>query len=182
LEALGVRIEPGVDVTDEAAIRALVQHLEGTKIDLLVNNAGIMTREGLDGLDPAHVRSAIEVNAIGPLLMTYALLPLLRSGSKIAMITSLMGSMGDNGSGGYYGYRMSKAALNAAGVSLARDLAGRGIAVVLLHPGFVRTDMTGDRGSVSPDESVAGMLARLDELTLETSGRLLRFSGEMLPW
>jgi NAD(P)-dependent dehydrogenase (short-subunit alcohol dehydrogenase family) len=92
-----------------------------------------------------------------------------------------MGSIGDNGSGGYYGYRMSKAAVNAAGVSLARDLKGRGIAVALLHPGMVNTDMT--HHGIPPAESVRGLLARIDDLTLENSGTFLHATtGEVLPW
>jgi NAD(P)-dependent dehydrogenase (short-subunit alcohol dehydrogenase family) len=90
--------------------------------------------------------------------------------------------MGDNGSGGYYGYRMSKAALNAAGVSLAHDLKPRGIAVVILHPGAVRTDMTRGHGMIDADESVRGLLRRIDELTLESTGRFLHQNGEVLPW
>ena len=88
-------------------------------------------------------RAQIEVNALGPLRVVKALRRNIRRGGKLALITSRMGSIADNGSGGYYGYRMSKAALNAAGMSLARDLRGAGVAVAILHPGYVRTDMTG---------------------------------------
>jgi NAD(P)-dependent dehydrogenase (short-subunit alcohol dehydrogenase family) len=182
LEELGVRVESGVDVGDDASVAAFAKRLAGARIDLLVNNAGILTRESLEDLDFARIRSEIEVNALGPLRITGALLPMMARGAKIGLITSLMGSMGDNGSGGMYGYRMSKAALNAAGVSLARDLAPRGIAVAILHPGYVATDMTSGRGSVTPADSVRGLLARLDTLTLETSGRFLRATGEPLPW
>ena len=93
-----------------------------------------------------------------------------------------MGSIADNTSGGSYGYRMSKAAVNAAGVSLARDLEDSGIAVVLLHPGYVRTDMTGGSGQVEPAEAAAGLLARLDELDLAATGTFRHASGESLPW
>jgi NAD(P)-dependent dehydrogenase (short-subunit alcohol dehydrogenase family) len=182
LEGLGVRVFGGVDVADDASVAAFAKRLEGARVDVLVNNAGILTRESLEDLDFARIRREVEVNALGPLRVTSALLPLLPRGGKIGMITSLMGSMGDNGSGGSYGYRMSKAALNAAGVSLARDLAPRGIAVVILHPGYVATDMTGHRGSVTPAEAARGLLARLDALTIELSGRFLRATGEPLPW
>ena len=182
LEALGVRVENGVDVADDRSVADLGRRLEGARIDLLVNNAGILTRESLEDLDFERMRREIEINALGPLRVTGALLPLLSRGAKIGLITSLMGSMGDNGSGGMYGYRMSKAALNAAGVSLARDLATRGIAVAILHPGYVATDMTGHRGSVTPADSVRGLLARLDTLTVETTGRFVRATGEPLPW
>ena len=86
------------------------------------------------------------------------------------------------GSGGYYGYRMSKAALNAAGVSLAIDLKGRGVAVAILHPGAVRTEMTGGAGMIDADEAVRGILRRIDELTLDGSGRFLHQNGQPLPW
>ncbi len=93
-----------------------------------------------------------------------------------------MGSITDNGSGGMYGYRMSKAAANAAGKSLARDLAPRGVAVVILHPGHVQTRMTGGNGDVTPDVAAAGLIARIDELSLERSGRFMHANGEELPW
>jgi len=182
LAELGVRVEQGVDVSDDASVAAFAGRLGDARVDLLVNNAGILSHETLQDLDFGRIRSELEINALGPLRVTSALLPRMPRGSKIGLITSLMGSMADNGSGGSYGYRMSKAALNAAGVSLARDLAPRGIAVAILHPGYVATDMTGHRGSVTPPDSARALLARLGELTLETSGRFLRATGEPLPW
>jgi NAD(P)-dependent dehydrogenase (short-subunit alcohol dehydrogenase family) len=128
------------------------------------------------------VRAQFELNAIAPLFLTRALASRLHPGSKVALITSRMGSIGDNTSGRYYGYRMSKAALNAAGVSLAHDLKPRGVAVVILHPGSVRTEMTRGQGMIEPDESVRGLLQRIDELELETTGRFLHQNGEILPW
>ena len=145
-----------------------------------MNNAGIMTREKLDALDFDRIRRQIEVNSIGSLRVTSTLLPRLATGARIAMITSLMGSMGDNGSGGAYGYRMSKAALNAASVSLARDLAGRGISLVVLHPGYVRTDMTRVRAP-RPDESARGLLQRIDETTVGNTGDSSA-GTVILPW
>jgi NAD(P)-dependent dehydrogenase (short-subunit alcohol dehydrogenase family) len=128
------------------------------------------------------IEQQFAINALGPLRVTTALLPLLHDGSKVVIITSRMGSIADNGSGGYYGYRMSKAAVNAAGVSLAHDLRGRGIAVALLHPGMVATEMTGKNG-ISPEEAVRGIVQRIDALTLETSGRFTHAgTGEQLPW
>jgi NAD(P)-dependent dehydrogenase (short-subunit alcohol dehydrogenase family) len=93
-----------------------------------------------------------------------------------------MGSIADNSSGGYYGYRMSKAALNAAGRSLALDLAPRGISVFLLHPGFVRTDMTGGNGDTSPEQSAANLVARMDALDAADSGSFWHANGQSLPW
>lgn len=180
LEALGVKIEAGVDVTDDASLGRLRERLRGVSIDLLINNAGVLERGGLD--DPQSIARQIEVNAIGPLRVTHALLPLMHEGGKIALITSRMGSIADNTSGGYYGYRMSKAALNAAGVSLAHDLRSKGIAVALLHPGMVATDMTGAHG-IPAAEAARGLIARIDALTPEASGRFWHATtGEILPW
>lgn len=182
LDALAVRIESGCDLTQATAWSELAERLADEEIDLLVQNAGMLVADSLGEVDPAGVRAQFELNALAPLFLTRALAPRLRAGSKVALVTSRMGSMGDNGSGGYYGYRMSKAALNAAGVSLARDLAPRGVAVVILHPGAVRTDMTGGQGMIEAQESVRGLLQRIDELRLETTGRFLHQNGEVLPW
>ncbi len=182
LDALGVRVEPGIDVSDAASIAQLAKRLAGVEIDLLVNNAGILRAESLDGMDFGSIEQQFEVNALGPLRVTSALLPLLHKGSKIAIITSRMGSIADNGSGGFYGYRMSKAAVNAAGASLAHDVRARGIAVALVHPGMVATEMTGKHGIEAAD-AVRGILARIDALTVETSGRFVHAgTGEELPW
>ncbi len=182
LKALGVQIEEGVDVADNASLIALGQRLKGQKLDTLIANAGILRSEDLGNLDYGSIEAQWQVNALGPLRTVEALLPSLRHSSKIALITSRMGSIGDNGSGGYYGYRMSKAALNAAGMSLARDLQGKGVAVITLHPGFVRTDMTGGSGGIDPAESATMLIARIDALTLKTTGKFLHANGEELPW
>lgn len=182
LEGLGAEVVPGVDVKSDASVVGLARRLKGTPLDLVILNAGILKESGLTGLDLEDVNEQLAVNAVGPLRVAHALLPNLGQGSKVALITSRMGSMGDNGSGGYYGYRMSKAALNAAGVSLAIDLRPRGVAVAILHPGYVRTDMTAHSGSVEPVEAARLLLARVDELTLATSGQFLHANGERLPW
>ncbi len=182
LEALGVRVEEGVDVTSEDSVGSLVRRLEGQTIDVLINNAGMLTRESLESMDFDAMRLQFEVNALGPLRVTRALLSQLGPGAKVAIITSRMGSIEDNSSGSRYGYRMSKAAVNMAGVSLARDLEERGIAVALLHPGHVRTDMTHHSGLVDVHEAVQGLLARLDALTMATTGTFWHANGEVLPW
>lgn len=182
LDALGVRVETGVDVSSDDAVQSLAKKLAGTSIDLLIQNAGILSSESLDHLDTGAIRKQFEVNAIGPLRVTKALLPNLSKGAKIALITSRMGSIADNGSGGMYGYRMSKAALNMAGSSLALDLKDRGIAVAILHPGFVRTDMTQGSGNIGPDESARALIERIDGLTLENSGTFWHSNGDVLPW
>lgn len=182
LDALGVRVESGIDVTEPSAWSALAERLANDDIELLVQNAGVLIADSLDDVELEDVRAQLELNAIAPLFLTRALASRLRAGSKVALITSRMGSIGDNGSGRFYGYRMSKAALNAAGVSLAHDLRPRGISVVILHPGSVRTEMTHGHGMIDADESVRGLLSRIDELRLETSGRFLHQNGEVLPW
>ena len=182
LEALSVRVEAGVDVSDANAVRELATRVQDVTIDVLINNAGILRNEGLDKLDGESIEQQFEVNALGPLRVSSALRTRIAKGGKIAIITSRMGSIADNTSGGYYGYRMSKAAVNAAGVSLARDLAGQGIAVALIHPGMVATDMTGKHG-IAPADAAAGVIARIDALTLETTGRFWHAgTGEELPW
>ena len=128
------------------------------------------------------MRQQFEVNALGPLRVTTALRPQLAAGGKVVLITSRMGSITDNSSGGMYGYRASKAALNAIGASLAQDLRGDGIAVGLLHPGYVRTDMTGHQGQVSPAQAAQGLRARIEALDIDTTGEFLHANGESLPW
>lgn len=182
LDGLGVRIESGVDVTDDTSVRALAERLAGTEIDILINNAGLLSAEGLPNIDFDAVRRQFEVNTLGPLRVTSALLGYLKGGGKVVIITSRMGSIADNTSGGMYGYRMSKAAVNAAGRSLAHDLRARDIAVQLLHPGFVQTDMTGQRGNVTPDASAANLISRIDELDLDGTGTFRHANGEMLEW
>jgi len=183
LEALGVRIEAGVDLTREAAVADLVERLAGLPLDGVILNAGVLEATSLEHLDPDSLRRQFEVNALAPLQLTHALLPLLQRGSKLVLMTSRMGSIDDNTSGGSYGYRMSKVALNMAGTSLAIDLKPRGIAVAILHPGLVRTRMINfNPQGISPEESVRGLLARIDALTLENSGSFWHANGERLPW
>ena len=181
LRALGCEVVEGVDVSDDDAVTRLATTLAGRRIDVLVNNAGVLSGETLDDLDFGRIRRQFEINALGPLRVTHALLPCLGAGSKVVIITSRMGSIADNGSGGYYGYRMSKAAVNMAGASLAQDLKGRGIAVLLLHPGMVATGMTGQQG-IPVGESAANLIARIDALGLPETGTFHHASGETLPW
>ena len=133
LDALGVRIEAGIELTSEAAIADLAQRLQGAPLDVVILNAGLLESMGLDTLDPDAIRRQFEVNALAPLLLARALVDQMPHGAKLALMTSRMGSIDDNTSGGSYGYRMSKVALNIAGRSLAHDLASRGIALSLIH-------------------------------------------------
>ncbi len=183
LQALGVRIEAGIELTSEAAIAQLLRRLGDLQLDGLILNAGILQSMGLEDLDPEGIRRQFEVNALAPLLLVRALLDHLPRGAKVALMTSRMGSIDDNSSGGSYGYRMSKVALNMAGRSLAIDLRPRGIAVAILHPGLVRTRMINfNPQGISPEEAVHGLLERIDALSLETSGTFWHANGEVLPW
>lgn len=183
LKQLGVPIEEGIDITSDASVAGLKSRLGSTAIDVLINNAGILQWVTLDNLDFDSIREQFEVNALGALRVTHALLPNFNSGSKIVLMTSRMGSIEDNTSGSSYGYRMSKVALSMAGKSLAIDLKDRGIAVAILHPGLVQTRMTGfTPGGITPEQSVKGLLARIDELSLKNTGTFWHSNGEILPW
>jgi len=176
------KVIDGIDVTQNNALDKLKNELGNITIDILINNAGILRKTSLQQLDEQQIIELFMVNALAPLKVTRALLDNLHAGSKVAMITSHLGSIADNKSGGSYGYRMSKAALNAAGKSLAIDLKDRNIAVALLHPGWVSTEMVNYNGLIEPEESAAGLMQRIDGLNLENSGGFWHSNGEKLPW
>jgi NAD(P)-dependent dehydrogenase (short-subunit alcohol dehydrogenase family) len=192
LRELGIRVEADVDVTSTAATRALGGRLAGIRLDVIVSNAGICLAGELGALDDAAMLREFDVNALGPLRIVEALLPNLSAGAKIAVLTSRVGSIAENGTGGLYGYRMSKAAANMAVVCLARDLAKRGIAVMSLHPGTVRTDMAVALSAdvakavagtfVEPHDAARNLLVRIDELTLEQTATFRHANGDRLPW
>lgn len=183
LDDLGVQVESGIELTSPDSLAALVNGLAGQKLNTVILNAGILESMGLSDLDPEAIRRQFEVNALAPLLLARALTPLMPEGSKLVLMTSRMGSIEDNSSGGSYGYRMSKVALNIAGKSLAVDLRSRGIAVAILHPGLVKTRMVQfNPNGISPEDSVRGLIARIDELTLNNSGSFLHANGSVLPW
>jgi len=156
--------------------------LAQVEIGLLVHNAGIARFETLERAAPSQALARFQVNAVAPWFPTRALRRCLQPGSKVAPVSRRMGSIGDNGSGGCCGDRMSKAALNAAGVSLAHDPKAQGVAVVILHPGAVRTQMTAGQGAWTPEASAAGLLRRIDELEIESTGRFVHENGSALPW
>lgn len=182
VEQLDVRLER-VDVSDSESVSALVKALGSEPIDVLINNAGFFLKGGaLAELDVDSMLEAFNVNSLGALRVTQALLPNLRLGGakKIVHITSKMGSMSDNGSGGSYAYRMSKAALNMFNTSLAIDLADEGFCCALLHPGWVQTRMGGDGAPITVEESVTGMRKVISELTFEQSGSFFDYAGERI--
>ncbi len=181
LNDLDLRVIEGVNVSDDESVRGLQEQTGLEGLDWLINNAGILSVESLESLDFEAMERQFRVNALGPLRVSKALLPKLGPGSKIGIITSRMGSVEDNTSGGYYGYRMSKAAVNMAGMSLARDLNERSIAVALLHPGMVATEMTGGRG-IPAEQSANGLIKRMDALGMTDTGSFWHAEGERLPW
>ncbi|SDN34080.1 SDR family oxidoreductase [Vreelandella arcis] len=182
LDCVADQVVEGIDITQPDDIARLVQVLDGQTLDLLINNAGLLRDESLGSLDFDSIREQMEINAYAPMRVAEALIPNLKQGSKIANITSRMGSIADNDSGGRYGYRASKAALNALGKSLAIDLKPRGIAVAQIHPGYVQTRMVNFGGLISPQEAALGIAARIEALTLDNSGGFWHSNGESLPW
>jgi len=182
LDALGVNVITGVDVATEQGIDSMFSALENISIDVLVCNAGILRDEHLSSLNLDTIREQFEINALAPLRIVGALLANISDKGKIAMITSRMGSIADNGSGGRYGYRMSKAALNAASVSIAKDLASQNVAVGIYHPGYVQTDMVNHGGDISADVASSRIVSLINSLSMDESGVFKHSNGEILPW
>jgi NAD(P)-dependent dehydrogenase (short-subunit alcohol dehydrogenase family) len=184
-EASGGRLQlTACDVADNASVRAFAAAVAGP-VDVLINNAGIRSHpDSLEQLDLDNATRTLQVNALGTLRVTGALLPLLRRapGAKIVNISSELGSIAGNTSGSSYGYRMSKAALNMASRSLAIDLKAEGIVAVALSPGWVRTDMGGPEAPTTVAESAAGIIRVVDQLTLEDSGGFFDFRGGRMAW
>lgn len=184
LRAIGVRVEQ-LDVADAASVAALADRLHGTPLAAVFNNAGIFAEHsGTETADPAAVLRIYDVNAVGPLRVTQALLPNLRLGDRklVMNMSSGLGSIANNSRGGMLGYRASKAALNMITRTMAADLAEEEFVVVAMSPGWVRTDMGGEQAPLSPAESVAGILKTLTPLRAVDSGRYLNHDGTELPW
>lgn len=182
LEACCDDVIGGIDLQSDDAVRCLTDALADRRIDLLISNAGILQDEQLASLDIASIEQQFQVNALGPLRLVSALQANLSVGSKIALITSRMGSIEDNTSGGRYGYRMSKAALNAAGKSMAHDLKSRGVAAAILHPGLVSTAMINFKGQVSAEHAAGQLAERIEALNLKNTGTFWHANGDELPW
>lgn len=178
----GVRWIGGIDVATPEGREALRAQLSEGSVGTLIHNAGVLEDDSLDTVRAAGIERQMQVNALAPLLLTQTLLRALAPGARLAYITSRMGSIGDNTSGSHYGYRMSKAALNMAARCLAIDLKPRDIKVAVLHPGYVRTAMTGGQGQLEPAESAALLLARIAQMTTENSGSFWHANGQALPW
>ncbi len=181
LAGLGIRVIDGIDVAKANDVAKLAVELDSTPIDVLLNNAGILRGDAFGELNYDEMLLQFRVNALGPLRVTEALRENLSAGSKVAIVSSRVGSIDDNSSGGNWGYRTSKTAVNMIGTNLMHELKPRGISVALLHPGLVATEMTRGQG-VSAKDAAAGLIARIDELTLETSGGFWHAEGYHLPW
>ena len=180
---LGVRIEENIDISSEEAITNLAKKLSGVNLDCIIHNAGIYEFNSLEDFQKKSILRQFEVNALSPIIMTQSLRHLLKRSSKVAFITSRMGSIGDNSSGSSYGYRMSKVALSMGAKSLSIDLLKEEIYVAILHPGLVSTRMTGfTRNGINTEESANGILKRIDSLNKNNSGTFWHTNGQVLPW
>ncbi len=176
------QIVEGFDVTKTDQMPSLVKESDLSDIDQLIHVAGIMKSSSLKDFNIKTIMEQFEVNAVAPVASVIAFLPVLSKNAKIGLVTSRMGSIADNSSGGAYGYRMSKTALNAAGKSLSEDLREQGKAVFLLHPGWVQTDMTDHRGPIGTTESAAGLKNIMMTKGFDETGTFWHMSGEPLPW
>ena len=172
-----------MDVRDKEAIQFLVDSIEG-EIDLLINNAGVADGrwQSISEIDMEHALEVLEINAVAPVLVTQKFQNKMKNGSTIVMISSLMGSISDCMSGRSYAYRASKTALNMFSIAMKNELKNQGISILILHPGWVATDMGGPNATVSPEESVRGMIQRINEQNLDLSGRYVQFDGTPIEW
>ncbi|MBK6656919.1 MAG: SDR family oxidoreductase [Proteobacteria bacterium] len=186
LVAEGLEVQPGVDVTNLASLLALRQRLGSARIDVVISNAGAFHADDFEHLDFDAMLRLYDINALGPLRVAAALTPLMAAPAKFGIITSRVGSIADNASGGMYGYRMSKSAANQLGVNLYHELRPRGIAVMLLHPGQVATEMTRELAAlgdfITPEQSAAGLMRQLDRIDASTPPEFRHADGTLLPW
>lgn len=174
-----------LDVTDYSGVKALAAQLNGQGVDVLINNAGILGPRPDSRVQNVQAwRQVLEVNTIAPLKVAEAFFDNLRGGRRklIVNLTSKMGSVGDNGSGSAYIYRSSKAGLNAVMKSLAMDTADEDFTVLLLHPGWVKTDMGGPDALIDVSTSVDGLMAIIDAANPSQTGSFLDYDGTVIPW
>ena len=170
------------DVTNQVAIRVSIRSLGSIKLDWLIHVAVLLRPVTFLSFNQSSVFEQFQVNAVGPIMTVQVFLPYLAQSSKIGILTSRLASIKPNTSGGSYGYRMSKSALNMAGKSMSEELRPRGIALFLLHPGFVRTDMTGFRGNIDPSDSASALIKIINAKSLRDSGSFFNIDGKKLPW
>lgn len=182
LLAVDCKVIEGVDVLDQVALKDRLNQLGAIQFDHLLHVAGILENNSLEDLDRNSIFKQFQVNALAPIETVKTFLSHLKMGATVGLLTSRMGSIADNGSGGSYGYRMSKAALNAGGKSLSLDLRPRGISVILIHPGWVQTDMTHNTGHLSASESAEGIVSLMQSKGMEQTGTFWHVDGQSLPW
>ena len=184
LKDSGARVEQ-LDVASASSVEALAATLKGVPIDILINNAGMANRtdSSLASLDFGAMERTFQVNSLGPLRVTQALLPNLLAGEKktIVNITSRLGSI-ELSTGGLYSYRTSKTALNQINKIVSVELAEQGFTSIVIHPGWVKTDMGGAEAALEIPESISGMLNVINSLTVDSTGKFFNFNGEEIPW
>ena len=172
-----------LDVTNPAQRVNLKYTLQGDQIDILINNAGIYGhRMNFGEVESEEWHKVMEVNTVAPVLLVQELVGLMPQGAKIILMTSKMGSIADNTSGGSYIYRSTKAALNAVGKSMALDLSDRGISVAICHPGWVQTDMGGPNALIDTRTSIKGLMGVVEQLGPENTGQFFNYDGFVIPW
>ena len=177
-----VEVVENIDVTDTQIGNRLEKSLEKKSIDLFINNAGVLSGDSWEDLSLESIENQFKVNTLGPVNMVKSVQPYLADNAKIGVLTSRMGSISDNTSGGMYGYRISKAAANAACRSIAIDLKDKNHPVAILHPGYVKTDMTSNNGNIEANEAAEGLFNVMDKLDLANTGKFWHSNGEELPW
>ncbi|MFK8139357.1 MAG: SDR family NAD(P)-dependent oxidoreductase [Bdellovibrionales bacterium] len=181
LKDLGVSVVEGFDVVDDEVVTRTTQEIE-IDIDILIHNAGILEGDRFPEIDLDSMRRQFEVNSLGPLKTVLALKSKMKVGSKVGIVSSRVGSIADNSSSNNYGYRTSKTAVNMISKCLALDLKERDVSLRILHPGYVKTEMTGGNGNILPDEAARGLITQMDSLSLENTGQFFHANGESLPW
>ena len=171
-----------VDVRNKEEISAVIKSI--SSLDLLINNAGIADGhwQSISEIDMEHALEVLNVNAVSPVLVTQQVLPILSNQSTIVMISSLMGSISDCRSGRSYAYRASKTALNMFSMAMKNELDRMGSSLLIIHPGWVETDMGGPNAPLSTDESVRGIMQRITEQNMSMSGRYVQFDGTPVEW
>ncbi len=175
-----------LEVTDDAAVASLAECLAGTPVDVLILNAGVMGKDSmkLGEIQAEDFRTVLEVNVVAQAMCLQAFAPMVAASERriIVGMGSFLGSMGCNSDGGLYSYRASKAGLHAIMVSASHDLREQGVTAIVMHPGWVQTDMGGKDATITTEQSASGMRSVIDGLTPADSGRLLTYAGEELPW
>lgn len=185
LKETGARLEQ-LDVTDQASVDAMAQRLADTRIDILINNAGIKGEDSRDmaSLDLESMEEVLNVNTLGPVRVMKALFQNVQSGERklVVNISSTMGSIERNTWGCCAGYRASKTALNSINKTFAVDFGKQGVSFVVMHPGYVQTDMNEGQGNITPEQSAAGLMKVITGLDASDNGKFYDWQGEELPW